>query len=30
VVSHLRASWGNNAPPVSALEVNKYRSVPLE
>jgi mono/diheme cytochrome c family protein len=30
VVSHLRASWGNNAPPVTALEVNKYRSVPLE
>ncbi len=30
VVSHLRASWGNNAPAVTALEVNKYRSVPLE
>lgn len=30
VVSHLRASWGNHAPAVTALEVNKYRSVPLE
>ena len=30
VVSHVRASWGNDAPAVSAREVNKYRSVPLE
>ena len=30
VVTYLRASWGNDAPAVSALEVNKYRSVPLE
>ena len=30
VVSHVRASWGNDAPAVTALEVNKYRSVPLE
>ena len=30
VVSYLRAAWGNDAPAVSALEVNKYRSVPLE
>ena len=30
VVSHLRASWGNDAPAVTALQVNKYRSVPLE
>lgn len=30
VVTYLRASWGNDAPAVSGLEVNKYRSVPLE
>jgi len=30
VVTYLRANWGNDAPAVSALEVNKYRSVPLE
>ena len=30
VVTYLRASWGNDAPAVSALEVNRYRSVPLE
>jgi hypothetical protein len=29
-VSYLRASWGNKAPPVTASQVNKYRSVPLE
>ncbi|MGK5020878.1 c-type cytochrome [Janthinobacterium sp. LB2P10] len=30
VVTYVRASWGNNAPAVSALEVNRYRSVPLD
>ncbi|MGK5080408.1 c-type cytochrome [Janthinobacterium sp. HLX7-2] len=30
VVTYLRAAWDNDAPAVSALEVNKYRSVPLE
>ena len=30
VVSYLRASWGNHANPVTALEVNRYRSVPLD
>ncbi|MES2153490.1 MAG: c-type cytochrome [Pseudomonadota bacterium] len=30
VVSYLRASWGNHAPPVTAGEVNRYRSVPLD
>ena len=30
VVSYLRASWGNRAPPVTASQVNKYRSVPLD
>jgi mono/diheme cytochrome c family protein len=30
VVSYLRASWGNQAPPISAFEVNKYREVPLD
>ena len=30
VVSYLRGAWGNKAPPVSANEVNKYRSVPLD
>ena len=30
VVSYLRASWGNRAPPVSGSEVNRYRAVPLE
>jgi len=30
VVSYLRASWGNNAPPVSSNDVNRYRNVPLE
>ena len=30
VVTYIRSSWGNKAPPVTASEVNKYRSVPLE
>ena len=30
VVSYLRASWGNRAPPVTAGEVNRYREVPLD
>jgi len=30
VVSYLRNSWGNKAVPVTASEVNKYRSVPLD
>ncbi len=30
VVSYLRASWGNKAPPVSAADVNAYRSIPLD
>ena len=30
VVSYLRNAWGNTAPPVSANDVNKYRSVPLD
>lgn len=30
VVSYLRASWGNRAPPVTPGEVNKYRAVPLD
>ncbi len=30
LVSYLRASWGNRAPAVSALEVNRYRGVPLD
>lgn len=30
LVSFLRASWGNAAPPVSGAEVNRYRSVPLD
>jgi mono/diheme cytochrome c family protein len=30
VVSYLRASWGNQAPPVSPGTVNKYRAVPLD
>jgi mono/diheme cytochrome c family protein len=29
VVSYLRASWGNRAAPVTASEVNRYRSTPL-
>jgi mono/diheme cytochrome c family protein len=30
VVSYLRASWGNQAAPVTASEVNRYRSTPLD
>lgn len=30
VVSYLRASWGNNAPPINGADVNKYRTVPLD
>jgi mono/diheme cytochrome c family protein len=30
VVSYLRGTWGNKAPPVTASQVNKYRSVPLD
>ncbi|WP_371857255.1 c-type cytochrome [Duganella callida] len=30
VVSYLRSAWGNNAPPVSGAEVNRYRAIPLD
>jgi mono/diheme cytochrome c family protein len=30
LVTYLRASWGNAAPPVSAPQVNRYRTVPLD
>ncbi|UGQ47904.1 c-type cytochrome [Massilia endophytica] len=30
VVSYLRSAWGNNARPVTSLEVNRYRNVPLD
>ena len=30
VVSYLRSDWGNNAPPVSSNDVNRYRAVPLD
>jgi mono/diheme cytochrome c family protein len=30
VVTYLRASWGNNAPPVTSSDVNRYRSTPLD
>jgi mono/diheme cytochrome c family protein len=30
VVTYVRASWGNGAPPVGAGEVNRYRSTPLD
>jgi mono/diheme cytochrome c family protein len=30
VVSYLRASWGNRAPPVSSATVNQFRAVPLD
>jgi mono/diheme cytochrome c family protein len=30
VVSYLRNSWGNRAPLVSPLDVNKYRNVPMD
>ena len=30
LVTYVRNSWGNRAPPVTASEVNSYRSVPLD
>ncbi len=30
VVSYLRGSWGNQAPPVTPSQVNQHRSVPLD
>jgi mono/diheme cytochrome c family protein len=30
VVSYLRGSWGNQAPPVTPSQVNRYREVPLD
>ena len=30
VVTYIRQSWGNRAGAVSATDVGKYRSVPLE
>jgi mono/diheme cytochrome c family protein len=30
IVTYVRASWGNRAPPVSATQVNRYRSVPVD
>ncbi|NRR28701.1 cytochrome c [Oxalobacteraceae bacterium] len=30
VVSYLRSAWGNNAPPVTGLDVNRYRAIPLD
>ena len=30
VVSYVRHAWGNQAPRVSALEINRQRSVPLD
>ena len=30
LISYLRASWGNAAPPVSSAQVNRYRAVPLD
>jgi mono/diheme cytochrome c family protein len=30
VVTYVRASWGNAARPVTPLEVNRYRAVPLD
>ena len=30
VVSYVRASWGNRAPPVTGSQVNRYRAVPLD
>ena len=30
VVSYLRSDWGNNARPVTSVEVNRYRNVPLD
>ncbi len=30
VVTYIRASWGNKAPPVTSAEVNRYRNVPID
>jgi mono/diheme cytochrome c family protein len=30
VVTYLRSSWGNNAPPVNSNDVNRYRAIPLD
>lgn len=30
LVSYLRSAWGNNAPPVTGKDVNRYRAVPLD
>ncbi|NGZ84002.1 c-type cytochrome [Duganella aceris] len=30
VVSYLRSAWGNNAPPVTGNDVNRYRAIPLD
>lgn len=30
VLSWIRSSWGNAAPPVTAVEVNRYRSISLD
>jgi mono/diheme cytochrome c family protein len=30
IVTYVRASWGNRAPPVSSTQVNRYRSVPVD
>ena len=30
VLSYVRTSWGNAAPPVASSEVNRYRAVPLD
>jgi mono/diheme cytochrome c family protein len=30
VVSYLRSAWGNNAPPVNGVDVNRYRAIPLD
>ncbi|MBQ5942099.1 cytochrome c [Massilia sp. AB1] len=30
VLTYVRASWGNAAPPVGAPDVNRYRAVPLD
>jgi len=30
VLSFVRSAWGNQAAPVSASEVNRYRTVPLD
>ena len=30
VVTYLRATWGNRAPPVNGNDVNRYRAIPLD